>query len=126
MRALWVLSFLKCYTLRYVALRVRRETPGTPRLSLVGGHSRGGTPGSIPNPEVKPSRADGTVGLADGRAGRRRPAMGTEHKGSLGYMPGLPFVLAQACFYELLGAVKKEKGNARTSNSLDYVQKLVR
>lgn len=108
MRALWVLSFLKCYTLRYVALRVRRETPGTPRLSLVGGHSRGGTPGSIPNPEVKPSRADGTVGLADGRAGRRRPAMGTEHKGSLGYMPGLPFVLHR-------GTVKKKKGNAGTS-----------
>ena len=37
-------------------------------LSDYGG---GGTPDPIPNSEVKPSSADGTVGLADGRAGRR-------------------------------------------------------
>ena len=30
----------------------------------------------MPNPEVKPPSADGTAGLAGGRAGRRRPALG--------------------------------------------------
>lgn len=41
-----------------------------------GGHGRGGTPGPIPNPEVKPPSADGTAERVRGRAGRRRPPRG--------------------------------------------------
>lgn len=40
------------------------------------GHGRGGTPGPIPNPEVKPPSADGTAERVRGRAGRRWPAEG--------------------------------------------------
>ena len=35
-----------------------------------GGQSVGVTPGSMPNPEVKPDRADGTVWGTYGRVGR--------------------------------------------------------
>ncbi len=34
-----------------------------------GGHGGGDTPGSMPNPEVKPSSADGTAGGTRGRVG---------------------------------------------------------
>ena len=39
--------------------------------SLVSDHGGGGTPGPIPNPEVKPPSADGTAESVRGRAGRR-------------------------------------------------------
>ena len=61
---------------RCAALRARRQAgpSGRERPSLVGGHGRGGTPGPMPNPEVKPPSADGTAERVRGRAGRRRPA----------------------------------------------------
>jgi hypothetical protein len=45
-----------------LAMGFRREPP-TDNCNPVWfrGHSGGGTPGSIPNPEVKPSSADGTA-----------------------------------------------------------------
>ena len=43
---------------------------------MAGGHGRGGTPGPVPNPEVKPPSADGTAEEVRGRAGRRRPTRG--------------------------------------------------
>ena len=46
------------------------------RPLLAGGHGRGGTPGPVPNPEVKPPSADGTAEEVRGRAGRRRPTRG--------------------------------------------------
>ena len=66
---------------RYAALRVRmhlyearlengihavRREPA----DVFSGYGGGGTPDPIPNSEVKPSSADGTVGLADGRVRR--------------------------------------------------------
>ena len=36
-------------------------TRGSRNSHRFGGHSGGETPGPIPNPEVKPSRADGTA-----------------------------------------------------------------
>ena len=66
--------------------------PGIERPTLVGGHGRGGTPGPIPNPEVKPPSADGTAGQARGRAGRRRPATGIRQEGEVpGGLPLLAF-----------------------------------
>ena len=39
---------------------------------ISGGHSGGVTPGSMPNPAVKPSSADGTAEAIRGRVGRCR------------------------------------------------------
>lgn len=38
----------------------------------IGDYGKGDTPGPMPNPEVKVFYAEGTVGLADGRIGRRQ------------------------------------------------------
>ena len=51
--------------------RLTEECP-----SLVGGRGGGGTPGPMPNPEVKPPSADGTAASGRGRAGRLRPTTG--------------------------------------------------
>ena len=54
------------------ALRVREKTLVIQEYPLlVSDHGRGGTPGPIPNPEVKPPSADGTAEEVRGRAGRR-------------------------------------------------------
>ena len=42
------------------------------RKEVFGDHSGGDTPGSMPNPAVKPSSADGTAGGTRGRVGRCR------------------------------------------------------
>ena len=46
----------RCAAPRARTGRTRRERP-----LLAGGHGRGGTPGPVPNPEVKPPSADGTA-----------------------------------------------------------------
>ena len=46
---------------------------------MAGGHGGGGTPGPIPNPEVKPPSADGTAGQPVGEQG----AAG--HEGALSF-----------------------------------------
>ena len=51
-------------------------TPEAERPQTASGHGRGGTPGPIPNPEVKPPSADCTAGQARGRPGRRWPTGG--------------------------------------------------
>ena len=51
-------------------------TPEAERPQTASGHGRGGTPGPIPNPEVKPPSADCTAGPARGRPGRRWPTGG--------------------------------------------------
>lgn len=51
-------------------------TPEAERPQTASGHGRGGTPGPIPNPEVKPPSADCTAGRARGRPGRRWPTGG--------------------------------------------------
>ena len=51
-------------------------TPEAERPQTASGHGRGGTPGPIPNPEVKPPSADCTAGSARGRPGRRWPTGG--------------------------------------------------
>ena len=57
----------RCAALRALACpEMTAECP-----SLVSDHGRGGTPGPIPNPEVKPPSADGTAERVRGRAGRR-------------------------------------------------------
>ena len=50
--------------------------PEAERPQTASGHGRGGTPGPIPNPEVKPPSADCTAGPARGRPGRRWPTGG--------------------------------------------------
>ena len=55
---------------------VEGGTPEAERPQTASGHGRGGTPGPIPNPEVKPPSADGTAESVRGRAGRRRPPRG--------------------------------------------------
>ena len=50
--------------------------PEAERPQTASGHGRGGTPGPIPNPEVKPPSADCTAGQARGRPGRRWPTGG--------------------------------------------------
>lgn len=47
---------------------------------MAGGHGGGGTPGPIPNPEVKPPSADGTAGQPVGEQG----AAG--HEGALSFL----------------------------------------
>jgi hypothetical protein len=42
------------------------------RFEISGGHSGGATPGSMPNPDVKPSSAHGTAEAICGRVGRRQ------------------------------------------------------
>ena len=42
------------------------------RGKRVGGIGGGEAPGPMPNPEVKPSSADGTTDMIRGRVGRRR------------------------------------------------------
>ena len=54
------------------------------------GHGRGGTPGPIPNPEVKPPSADGTAERVRGRAGRRWPAEGIRAREGGGAHPRPP------------------------------------
>ena len=54
------------------ALRAREKTLVIQECPLlVSDHGRGGTPGPIPNPEVKLPSADGTAEEVRGRAGRR-------------------------------------------------------
>ena len=55
---------------------VEGGTPEAERPQTASGHGRGGTPGPIPNPEVKPPSADCTAGRARGRPGRRWPTGG--------------------------------------------------
>ena len=45
-----------------VALATAGRDGSTENFKVFRGHSGGGTPGPIPNPEVKPSSADGTAG----------------------------------------------------------------
>ena len=47
------------------------DTENGGRRPPVSGHSMGGTPGPVPNPEAKPHRAESTAGSARGRPGRR-------------------------------------------------------
>ncbi len=61
---------------RCAAPRARGTAPEAERPQPASDHGRGGTPGPIPNPEVKPPSADGTAGIARGRPGRRWPTGG--------------------------------------------------
>ena len=62
---------------RCAAPRARRSrTRRRKRPQTASGHGGGGTPGPIPNPEVKPPSADCTAGGARGRPGRRWPTGG--------------------------------------------------
>ena len=68
-----------------------------------GGHGRGGTPGPIPNPEVKPPSADGTAERVRGRAGRRRPPRGI--------LPGeAPSASAEGAFSRIQAARVPRRG----------------
>ena len=62
----------------------------------------------MPNPEVKPPSADGTAGLAGGRAGRRRPALGVTQS------PVVTSVAAGLFAFE-----EESKGNFIPSSSED-------
>ena len=53
-------------------IKGRHAAPSRTGLEFVGVHREGGTPGSIPNPEVKPFIADDTAYLMCGNVGRRR------------------------------------------------------
>ena len=68
------------------------------RPLLAGGHGRGGTPGPVPNPEVKPPSADGTAEEVRGRAGRRRPTRGVFPLTQRGQGPRAPGRRAGAFF----------------------------
>ncbi len=48
---------------------------------ISGGFCGGVTPGSMPNPAVKPSSADGTAEAIRGRVGRCRKSLQTKHEG---------------------------------------------
>ena len=72
--------------------------PRGERPLLAGGHGRGGTPGPVPNPEVKPPSADGTAEEVRGRAGRRRPTRGVFPLTQRGQGPRAPGRRAGAFF----------------------------
>ena len=71
-------------------------TPEAERPQTASGHGRGGTPGPIPNPEVKPPSADCTAGQARGRPGRRWPTGGVFATGGPRAERGAPFLCAGA------------------------------
>src|SRR2546430_11562834 len=61
---------------------------GLTRSQRYGGHSEGETPGHIPNPEAKPSSADGT---APARVWESRTPPNTPHRGPP--PPGRPSII---------------------------------
>lgn len=82
---------------------VEGGTPEAERPQTASGHGRGGTPGPIPNPEVKPPSADCTAGPARGRPGRRWPTGGVFATGGAPRRARGPSFFVQAYLLICLG-----------------------